>query len=185
MRKPHNNLFPPANFGARLLGCLSGQRDNSQQPIRRRRAFTDVEDLLEKDFVTGGQKGEKNSEILKQNLNIDTCSKLDKSEAPSRKRELKEEEKKESKPFNSIVGRGRGLSLDLDYRDKIKQQDLKNLMQEKFITYVTDPKTQGGNSDARRKALGFQANAKKQAGVTTRNRAKKGDDQKVEHQEFQ
>lgn len=54
-----------------------------------------------------------------------------------------------------MTGRGRGLSLDLDYRDKIKQQDLKNLMQEKFITYVTDRKAGIANADARRKALGF------------------------------
>jgi hypothetical protein len=48
------------------------------------------------------------------------------------------------------------MSLDLDYVDKIRSSDLKNLLREKLNGYLSNPQVDHGNTDARREALGIQ-----------------------------
>ena len=52
-RRPHNNLFPPVDFGARLLGSLSDAKPTSPQANGRRRAFTEINELLVSDALKG------------------------------------------------------------------------------------------------------------------------------------
>lgn len=47
------------------------------------------------------------------------------------------------------------MSLDFDYVDKIRSSDLKNLLREKLNGYLSNPKVDHGNTDARREALGI------------------------------
>jgi len=48
IKSKQNNIFAPVNFGAKLFSGIGGDSKNS---IHRRRALTDVEDLIEKDIV--------------------------------------------------------------------------------------------------------------------------------------
>lgn len=48
------------------------------------------------------------------------------------------------------------MSLDLDYLDRVKTSDLKNILREKLDGYLANPQHDLGNSGARREALGIQ-----------------------------
>ena len=116
-RKPHNNLFPPADFGARLFGGLSGQQDNMTVQNGRRRAFTEINELLVNDVIASGNRPT-GHDAIKQNLNLDSSKKLDNASAASdRKRDVKNALKLglalPSEP-------ARKLSLDFEHRDKLK-----------------------------------------------------------------
>ena len=49
----------------------------------------------------------------------------------------------------------RKTSLDLDYVEKVKSSDLRNILREKYEGYLSRPQIDLGNSGARRQALGI------------------------------
>lgn len=144
-RKPHNNLFPPANFGARLLEGLAagssaagfgdGESNSPADPSQfsgRRRALTEIDELLVSDLLVSNQKYQKDTGLdIAQNLNIDSSRKLAETTLQNKKRELKSQLKQN---FEQIPKRK--LSLDFEHRDKLKSQNLKNLLQSRLLGYL-------------------------------------------------
>lgn len=83
-RKPHNNLFPPADFGARLFGSLGPNQTSETQVSGRRRAFTEINELLASDVATS--QARPNTTDIRSNLNLDSSQKADEA---TRKRDQK------------------------------------------------------------------------------------------------
>jgi len=83
----------------------------------RRRAFTEINELLVNDVIASGNRPT-GHDAIKQNLNLDSSKKLDNASAASdRKRDVKNALKLglalPSEP-------ARKLSLDFEHRDKLK-----------------------------------------------------------------
>ena len=49
------NLAPPADFGARLFSSLKADISSDEKGGRRRRAYTEMDDLLADDIKQGGE----------------------------------------------------------------------------------------------------------------------------------
>jgi hypothetical protein len=60
---PRKPLLPPVDFGARLFAGLgddivisgSDPEESQVRPVRRRRAYTDINDLLVNDMMNGAE----------------------------------------------------------------------------------------------------------------------------------
>ena len=139
------NLFPLKNFGATLFSTIGGQ----EQIQGRRRALTEVDDLIASDMMTNeGRLLAESSPKSKPAPISPECDAV----VNTRKREFKCNEKDF---LQSLDGARRKMSLDLDYVEKVKSSDLKNILRQRMAGYMSNPNTDLGNVGARKEALGI------------------------------
>ena len=165
---------------------------------RRRRAYTEMDDLLENDIIQGGdealdivkqesktKKNSKNNDLNDLNPPFRSASPMqlsgDNTSTNLKRREIKAEDKVKSSlqsslmrslgvGFDDLVASRRKYSLDFRHKEKMKTQDLKNILTDKLQAWLSQP-----NQDmmTRQAALGILPTAKPENKKNAPNKPKK------------